>query len=76
VRMRLKDVNEIIVDEIERIASTYPGKCALKLSVLGAHEDRAIQLEMLSRKFSVDLTDQFMTEIKTMNELDVHVLVK
>ncbi len=75
VRMKLKDVNEIIVDEIERIASTYPGKCSLKLSVLGAHEDRAIQLEMLSRKFSVDLTDQFMTEIKTMNELDVQVMV-
>lgn len=75
LKMRLKDVNEIVVDEIERVATKYPGKASLKLSVLGAHQDRAIQLEMLSRKFSIDITDDLMKELKGLDELDVGVMV-
>ena len=75
LRLRLKDVNEIIVNEIERMATKYPGKCALKLNVLSAFEDRAIQLEMLSRKYSVDLNDDLMKELNSIEEMEVKVVV-
>ncbi len=74
LKMRLKDVNEIVVNEIERLASEYPGKCSLKLSVIGAHEDRAIQLEMVSRKFSVDLNDKLMKDLKSLEDVEVNVV--
>ena len=76
LKMRLSDVNEIVVNEIERLATNHPGKCSLKLSVLGAYEDRAIQLEMLSRKFSIDLNDELMKELKNLDEVDMDVMVK
>ena len=76
LRMRLKDVNEIVVDEIARMATENPGKCSLKLSVIGAHEDRAIQLEMLSRKFSIDLNDSLMQDLKSLEDIEVKVLAE
>ncbi|MCP4458776.1 MAG: DNA polymerase III subunit alpha [Cytophagales bacterium] len=73
--LRLNDVNEMVVDEIERMAIKYPGKCSLKLNVLSAFEDRVIQLEMLSRKYSVDLTDELMNELKSIDEMELKVVV-
>ena len=75
LRMRLNDVNEMVIDEIEQMVTKYPGKCSLKFSVLGVFEDRAIELEMLSRKFSVDLNDDVMNDLKNIEEMDVKVLV-
>ena len=75
LRMRLNDVNEMVVDEIEQMATKYPGKCPLKLNVLSVFEDRTIELEMLSRKFSIDLNDDLMNELKNIDEIDVKVVV-
>ena len=57
------------------MATKYPGKCSLKLSILSAFEDRAIQLEMLSRKYSVDLNDDLMNELNSIEEMEVKVVV-
>jgi len=76
LNVRLQDVNSIIVDEIERIAGLFPGKCILKLSLSGVHDDRAINLDMLSRKFTIDPTDELIKELKSMEEVDFKILSK
>lgn len=76
LNVRLEDVNSIIVGEIERIVGMFPGKCLLKLSLTGVHEDRAINLEMLSRKFTIDPTDELLKELRTMEEVEFRVLSK
>lgn len=68
LKMRLEDVNEVIIEEITQIAQSNPGKCLLKLSLIGIHEDRAISLDMLSRKFTINPTDDLM---KAIQDLDV-----
>lgn len=73
--LRLPDINEIVVDEIERITTKYRGKCSLKFNVLSVFEDRAIQLEMISQKYSVDLTDELMNDLKSMEEVEVKVKI-
>ena len=75
LKVRLEDVNSIIVDEIERVAEANPGKCLLKLSLLGAYENRAINLDMLSRKFTINPTDEFMKELQSMEEISFKVLL-
>lgn len=75
LKMRLEDVNAMIVDEIERIAEAHPGKCLLKLSLVGVYEERAINLEMLSRKFTIDPTDEFVKELQSMEEVQFRVLM-
>ncbi len=76
LNVRLEDVNSIIIDEIERIASMFPGKCILKLSLAGVYEDSAINLEMLSRKFAIDPNDELIKELKTMEEIDFRIIAK
>ena len=75
LKMRLNDVSPLVVSEIERLAGEHPGTCSLKLSVLGAHEDRVIQLEMISKKYSIDLNNDLMQSLNSMDELDVKVMV-
>ncbi|MEP5611665.1 MAG: DNA polymerase III subunit alpha [Cyclobacteriaceae bacterium] len=76
LNVRLEDINSIIVDEIERIAGLFPGKCILKLSLSGVHDDRAINLDMLSRKFTIEPTDELIKELKSMEEVDFKILSK
>ncbi len=76
LNVRLQDVNSVIVDEIERIAGLFPGKCILKLSLSGVHDDRAINLEMLSRKFTINPSDELIKELKSIEEVDFKILSK
>jgi DNA polymerase-3 subunit alpha len=75
LEMYLKDVNETMIREIERLATANPGKCAMKLSVLGAYEDRVIKLDTISRKYSIEINDQLIKELRTMEELRYEVVV-
>ncbi|MEP0986952.1 DNA polymerase III subunit alpha [Ekhidna sp.] len=76
LKMRLEDVNAIIVDEVERIAEKFPGKSLLKMSLVGVYENRAINLEMLSRKFTIDPTDELIKELQGIEELHFRVLLQ
>ncbi len=75
LQVRFEDINSIIVNEIERIAEANPGKCSLKLSLLGVYENRAISLDMLSRKFAVNPSDAMINELKTLEEISFKVLL-
>ena len=75
LKVRLEDVNAIVVDEIERIAEANPGKCLFKMSLLGAYENRAINLDMLSRKFTINPSDEMMKELQSMDEVSFKVLL-
>lgn len=76
LKMRLEDVNAIIVDEVERIAEKFPGKSLLKMSLVGVYDNRAINLEMLSRKFTIDPTDELVKELQGIEELHFRVLLQ
>ncbi len=75
LKIRLDDVNEIIVSEVERIAESHPGKCLLKMSLMGVYEDRAINLEMLSRKYTIEPTDELIRQFSDIEELRYKVLL-
>ena len=75
LEMYLKDVNETTISEIERLATSNPGKCSMKLSVVGAHEDRVIKLDTISRKFSIDVNDQLIKELRNLEEIRYEVVV-
>ncbi len=76
LNVKLEDVNSVIVDEIERIAGMFPGKCLLKFSLSGFYENRPINLDMLSRKFTIDPTDELIKELQTMEEINFKVIAK
>ncbi|MEM6644189.1 MAG: DNA polymerase III subunit alpha [Bacteroidota bacterium] len=75
IKFSLTDVNDTIVQEIERLAMANPGKCLLKLSLIGIHEGRAIRLDTLSRKFTINPTDELINGFKDIEELQYRVLM-
>ncbi|MEM6815194.1 MAG: DNA polymerase III subunit alpha, partial [Bacteroidota bacterium] len=75
LKIRLDDVNSIIIDEIEQIAKVNPGKCLLKLSLMGVYEERAINLDMLSRKYTIEPTDELLKELEEIEEVNFRILI-
>lgn len=76
LKIQLQDVNEVIVNEVERIVEQHPGKSLLKMSLIGVYEDRAINLEMLSRKYTIEPSDELIKELETIDELKYRVLLQ
>ena len=74
--VKLEDVNAIIVDKIERIAKMYPGKCLLKLALSGVCEDQVISLNMLSRKFAVNPTDDLIKELNALEDVHFKIILR
>jgi DNA polymerase III subunit alpha len=74
ITLKLEDVNPLVVDELDRISQKFPGKSSIKMNFVSVHEERAVRLEMLSRKYSVKVTDELMKELEAFEELDVRVL--
>lgn len=74
LQMRLDDVNEYIVDQISELGERYPGNSILKLNVLGRYEDRMIDLQMLSRKITIDPSNELIRELKSLENIRFKVL--
>lgn len=74
LQLRLGDVNELLISELESYGKRFPGNCTLRLNVLGAYEDRMINLEMLSRKMTVDLNDELIKELDSMEEVNYRII--
>lgn len=74
LQMRLSDVNETLITELESYGKRFPGSCTMKFNVMGTFEDRMINLEMLSRKISVDLNDELIKELDLLDAVDYRVI--
>ncbi len=74
LQMRLSDVTTSLISEIERYGLHYPGSNTLKLNVIGAFEDRMINLEMMSRKIQVELCDDLIKELDQLDEIQYRII--
>ncbi len=76
LQLRLDNLNETIIEEIEKYSQLYPGKNQLKLSVIGTFEDRMISLEMMSRRFAIEVNDDFVKNLERWEEINYKVLIE
>ncbi len=75
VQMRLSDVRLDLIDEIESYGKKYPGNNVMKLSIVSSFEDRLINLDMLSRKVSINMSDGLLKELDANEDLKYKVLL-
>ena len=75
LRMDLNHVNETTIQELENIANEHEGNCTLKLNVTTVHENRVIDLEMLSRKVKIDPDDTLIKRLDEFEELSYNVIL-
>ncbi|MDE0471466.1 MAG: DNA polymerase III subunit alpha, partial [Ekhidna sp.] len=75
LKVRLEDVNAAIVDEVERIVEANPGTSLFKISLSGTHGDKPINLDMLSRKFTINPSNEVIKELQSIDEVRFKVLL-
>ncbi|MEL7002601.1 MAG: OB-fold nucleic acid binding domain-containing protein, partial [Bacteroidota bacterium] len=73
INVNLEQINEGIINKIESICSQYKGDCSLRMNLVDTSEN--ISVEMMSRKFTVNPTNEMIKEIKTIPEINCKVLV-
>ncbi|MFY0687611.1 MAG: DNA polymerase III subunit alpha [Cyclobacteriaceae bacterium] len=76
LHVRLPDLTDVLINDIESLSTKHPGNSELKLNVLGAFEDRAINLEMMSRKFSVNPTNEMLADLAQIENLGYKIMCK
>jgi DNA polymerase-3 subunit alpha len=66
-------IDESMVNEIEKTVSSNPGKCTLKMFIQDPLEK--IEIEFLSRKFTVDPNDQLFSQLDKMDGVSYKLLI-
>lgn len=74
LQMRLNDVNENLIKEIEGFGQKYPGGHNLRLNVISTFEDRMINLDMLSRKMTIDVNKDLIKDLDGYDGIKYKVL--
>ena len=65
-------INGVIVDDIERVAQEYHGKCLLKLVVYDTEEQ--IKVDCIAKKYLVDPSNSFFEEIADMEGIKARII--
>lgn len=73
LQMKLDDINELFIEEIEQLTKKYPGKSMLKFSILSSHEDRMINLDMMSRKMTIEPNDELIRELDMLEQIKYRI---
>ena len=64
-------INKDLLDQIESILEEHPGKCSLKLNLVDEQEN--ISLDLLSRRFMVSPSDDLLSSLGEIPELECRV---
>ncbi|UII20108.1 DNA polymerase III subunit alpha [Fulvivirga ligni] len=73
INVKLEEITEEIVLKLESICEQYRGECTFHLNLVDTHEN--IGVELMSRKYKVNPSNEMMKEIKDIPELQCRVMV-
>ncbi len=68
----LDGLNEQLIDDLENISKEFHGKMPLKINVMDKQKN--MQVEMLSRKFNVNPSNEFLEKMNRIAEVDCKLL--
>lgn len=67
IKIPLNKVSEDIVKNIYHIASTYPGKCGLKVTVIDSEDNMSV--EMVSKNLKLNLSNELIHQLDTLDNV-------
>jgi DNA polymerase-3 subunit alpha len=75
IQVNLQDINDNLIDELQKLGEEFPGNCVIKLNIYNRYEDRMINVEMLSRSVTIDPNYALIKKIESMVDLRYKVLL-
>jgi len=76
IQVNLQDINDNLIDELQKLGEEFPGNCMIKLNIYSQYENRMINVEMLSRSLTIDPNYAIIKKIESMVDLRYKVLLK
>ena len=73
--VRLRDINEKLVNQLYSIAEENKGESTLTLSIHYQDKEKQVVSEVLSRKLKVNPSNEFFHEIKNIPEVEMQVIL-
>ena len=73
VNINLNEINETVIKNLEEVCLQYRGDCALHMNLVDVQEN--ISVEMMSRKFKVNPSNEMMEKMKQIPAVHCKVLV-
>jgi len=73
MNINLADLNEGIINKIEKLCTTHKGECALHVNLLDIEENLAV--ELMSRKYKINPSNELLKELKDIPEINCKVIV-
>lgn len=71
IEVSLNDLTESLVETFEQLTAKHPGNCGLKVSV--RYPEEGMMIDMLSRKYKVNPSNEMLAELKKFPEIKVRV---
>ena len=75
IQVNLQAINDNLIEELEKLGEEFPGNCIIKLNIYNRHEDRLINVEMISRSVTIDPNYALIKKIESMVDLRYKVLL-
>ncbi len=72
VNIEAARVSEDLIDRLDKIASQFPGKCALNINVMDSNEK--IMVELMSRKYKVSPENTLMESLDQLGEISYKIV--
>ena len=74
VRIKPRELKELLIDRIESLVEQHPGKCHLRFDLIDEEENIAV--ELLSRKYMVKPGDDLLKGLDKINEIEYNILTQ
>ena len=68
----LNDINDQLINDLEAVSKEFHGKMPLKVNVLD--KEKNLNVEMLSRKFNIDPSNEFLEKVGRIAEVECSLL--
>ncbi|MDX1628890.1 MAG: DNA polymerase III subunit alpha, partial [Fulvivirga sp.] len=73
INISLNDLNGAIIEQIEKLCNSHKGECALHINLIDPEE--SMHVELLSRKFKINPSNELIDEMKKIPEIKCKVMV-
>ncbi len=74
LQLNIDDIDEFTISEIGQLANQFPGPSQLKLNIVGVHDEKMINVEMLSRTKSVETSTELINQLNRIENIRFRVV--
>ncbi len=74
LQMPIHAIDEQLIARIEEVGNRHPGSCEMKLRIAAEAQGKPVELELLSRKYRVEPSNEVMKALQELADVEVKLV--